>query len=113
MLTFVPLHIYSNDLLLIFLLFFFFLPHVIANIVWGPRKSCISVILFFVSHDAQQAARMGLFPVCALFGGLESKSFQVIVDEWKPMNTAKTIEESPQDAITSSIQNWWFSFADA
>lgn len=49
--------------------------------------------------DAHQAARMGLFPVCALFGGLESKSFQVVVDEWNPMSTAKTIENAPHEAI--------------
>ena len=42
---------------------------------------------------------MGLFPVCALYGGLENKSFHVPVNEWKPISTEATIEKSPQDAV--------------
>lgn len=48
--------------------------------------------------DANNAARMGLFPICAIYGVLESMDLEIIVDTWKPMSMTETLSESPGEA---------------
>jgi 3-dehydroquinate synthetase len=50
--------------------------------------------------DASDAARMGMFPVCAVYGGLESMDLDIIVDNWNPMSIAETLAASPVDAVS-------------
>lgn len=49
--------------------------------------------------DANEAARMGMYPVCAVYGGLESMDLNIMVDSWNSMSIADTLSTSPTEAV--------------
>jgi 3-dehydroquinate synthetase len=49
--------------------------------------------------DARSACRMGMFPVRAVFGGLESKTFSTKVASWEPIHVPEAYDSNHKDAV--------------
>ncbi len=54
--------------------------------------------------SAGDSQRMGMFPIYAVFGDLESASFEIPVTKWEPIHTDSTVEENPEEAIPLSFK---------
>lgn len=50
--------------------------------------------------NAAQSARMGMFPMAAVYGSLPSKNFEVTVEDWTPVNTGILLEK---DKLTTEL----------